>query len=388
MSAAAMAAVMAAAASARAEQQLKNAAAAAASADALLTQKRLKNAAESVTGASASQEAAAAVVAAQITKLHLERAAENAALKRIKNAQAAAAVAAAAAAAATVANNLQPITLRPETPSDEAHGVVLLFCNGGGWEAVKNLSLISAKAIFVRRLLQNVKEIQNLLYQTEAQLEIINEKYNKNTNVHIMPQLATNFEKKTAVKALINQVISWLHLCEAKKQNKQQLKSLFAGIKKVSPDGWCFYHSIITGLEHSSNIEKAIKLSHDVVRWLRNNRNSRLSNGYTIEELYNKAIGKSIIPIHNSRYTPSRTLSMDGYLFLSGQETDTMAPVVWPEVAIVGYAIANLKNVHLIIYSDRTGEPTATYAPFQTPTKVVSLWHSNNNHFDLLVPRV
>ena len=388
MSAAAMAAVMAAAASARAEQQLKNAAAAAAVADALVAQKRLKNAAVSVTGASASQEAAAAVVAAQMAKLHLERAAENAALKQIKNAQAAAAVATAAVAAAV--NNLRPITLRPETlPSDEAHRVVLLFCNNGGWEAVKNLPLIDGRSILVRDLLQNVEEIPKLFYQTQTELGMIKEQYSTNTNVNKLSQLAKNIENKTAEKTLLYQVMSWLQLCNAKKQKKQKLESLFAGIKKVDVDGWCFYHSIITDLENSSNKEKAIKLSHEVVQWLRDNRSTRLSNGQTIEERYDWIIGDSIIPIYNSRYGSSRALSMDEYLFYSGKETVTMLPVVWPELAIVGYAIANLKNVQLIIYSDQTGEPTASYTPFQTrPTKVVSLWHSDNNHFDLLVPRV
>ncbi len=189
-----------------------------------------------------------------------------------------------------------------------------------------------------------------------------------------------------------------LRLYQSNKRNEKMLRRLFAGIKQISDDGWCFYHSIITALENNTNKDKAIALSHQVVQWLHNNRATAVTNNNnivvnnnvrTIEQIYNTILLNSIIPIHDNKYGQSRTLTFNEYLDLSNRETDEQLPVVWPELAIVGYAIANLKNIELNIYSYQTAERTMTFKPFNmVPRQTVSLWHSNNNHFDLLVPRL
>ena len=350
------------------------------------------------TGASASQEAAAALVAARLAKLHVERAAENAARQHIKHAEAAAKVAAVATAAAKVAAaTLQPIILREEAPpTDEAHRVVIKYCRegggGGGWDAVKDLPLTEGRSVFVRDLLQHEANINKLCTQTISELEVVIEKYKRNTNVNNLAKFAKNIEYKTATKTLLFQVLSWLHHCNSIKQMKQELNRLFLGIKTVPMDGWCFYHSVISALENDSTREKAIELNREVVLWLNNNRHNRVCNNETILERYNLNLSKTPIPIYDDTLGlgPSRILDFDQYLFYSNMTTKTMDPVVWPELAIVGFAIANLKKIQLVIYSD-SGKLVASYAPppfSSTPTKTVSLWHSNKNHFDLLVPRV
>ena len=205
-----------------------------------------------------------------------------------------------------------------------------------------------------------------------------------------------NKKQHTALVKEASVLANYLKLCMNNKKNKNELKKLYSGIKDVSGDGWCFYHSILTALENTSNKQKAIALSHEVVQWLRNNRASVLTNNImvnhirTIEEKYNSELYNSIIPIYDDKYGPARTLTFNEYLYLLEKETDEQLPVVWPEVAVVGYAIANLKNIELQIYSNKTASLLATFLPFHTvPTKTVSLWYlgATQNHFGLLVPR-
>ena len=255
------------------------------------------------------------------------------------------------------ARKMLPIELQP--PEDEASRVIFDFCNGG------------------------LKAIKDTVFPADSR-------------ANLFQQMLKNKKQHTALVKEASVLANYLKLCMNNKKNKNELKKLYSGIKDVSGDGWCFYHSILTALENTSNKQKAIALSHEVVQWLRNNRASVLTNNImvnhirTIEEKYNSELYNSIIPIYDDKYGPARTLTFNEYLYLSEKETDEQLPVVWPEVAVVGYAIANLKNIELQIYSNKTASLLATFLPFHTvPTKTVSLWYlgATQNHFGLLVPR-
>ena len=255
------------------------------------------------------------------------------------------------------ARKLLPIELQP--PEDEASRVIFDFCNGG------------------------LKAIKDTVFPADSR-------------ANLFQQMLKNKKQHTALVKEASVLANYLKLCMNNKKNKNELKKLYSGIKDVSGDGWCFYHSILTALENTSNKQKAIALSHEVVQWLRNNRASVLTNNImvnhirTIEEKYNSELYNSIIPIYDDKYGPARTLTFNEYLYLLEKETDEQLPVVWPEVAVVGYAIANLKNIELQIYSNKTASLLATFLPFHTvPTKTVSLWYlgATQNHFGLLVPR-
>lgn len=154
----------------------------------------------------------------------------------------------------------------------------------------------------------------------------------------------------------------------------------------ISGGGWCFYASILRGLNEPFDDTACLKFATEISNWLKANKKTKVLGETTLEEMYNITPGNTNIPIYCPQYE-GKKVDFDTYIESSIALSDTGGPCVWAETGVAGWAAAELKKVQINVYDD-TYNHIATYSPITGKAKTtIHIKNTGKNHFDLLIPK-
>jgi hypothetical protein len=156
----------------------------------------------------------------------------------------------------------------------------------------------------------------------------------------------------------------------------------------ISGNGWCFYASILRGLNEPFDEPACLKFATEISNWLKANKKSIVhkNTGTTLEGMYEITPGNSVIPVYCDQYT-GKKVNLDTYIESSITQTATGGPCVWAETGVAGWAAADLKKIQINVYNDKYNN-VETYSPTTGKGKTtIHIINTGKNHFDLLIPK-
>ena len=156
----------------------------------------------------------------------------------------------------------------------------------------------------------------------------------------------------------------------------------------IGGNGWCFYASILRGLNEPFDEPACLKFATEISEWLKANKKTIVhkNGGTTLEAMYEITPGNSVIPVYCDQYT-GKKVDLDTYIESSITQTATGGPCVWAETGVAGWAAADLKNIQIDIYND-VYKNIERYSPTTgNPKTTINIINTGKNHFDLLIPK-
>ena len=156
----------------------------------------------------------------------------------------------------------------------------------------------------------------------------------------------------------------------------------------IGGNGWCFYASILRGLNEPFDEPACLKFATEISEWLKANKKTIVhkNGGTTLEAMYEITPGNSLIPVYCDQYT-GKKVDLDTYIESSITQTATGGPCVWAETGVAGWAAADLKNIQIDVYND-VYKNIERYSPTTgNPKTTINIINTGKNHFDLLIPK-
>ena len=161
------------------------------------------------------------------------------------------------------------------------------------------------------------------------------------------------------------------------------------GRTDIADDGLCFYNALLTALGKNSGgttqneIDNSQQLARYIAEWLEINKDTVIpvAGGMRLED----AMPTNEIPQHlRERNSIPKKFSFKDYI----KETinfQGIAPNVYPELEVSGWAAANVLNVNIKVFIDNQN---TTYTPLAVGSVVptISLFNTGN-HFELCRPQ-
>ena len=156
----------------------------------------------------------------------------------------------------------------------------------------------------------------------------------------------------------------------------------------IGGNGWCFYASILRGLNEPFDEPACLKFATEISEWLKANKKTIVhkNGGTTLEAMYEITPGNSLIPVYCDQYA-GKKVDLDTYIESSITQTATGGPCVWAETGVAGWAAADLKNIQIDVYND-VYKNIERYSPTTgNPKTTINIINTGKNHFDLLIPK-
>lgn len=156
----------------------------------------------------------------------------------------------------------------------------------------------------------------------------------------------------------------------------------------ISGDGWCFYASILRGLNEVFDKPACLKFATEISNWLKANKKTvvHTNSGTTLEGMYEITPGNSVIPVFCDQYK-GKKVDLDIYIESSIARSGTEGPCVWAEIGVAGWAAADLKKIQINVYNEAYYN-IAIYSPITGKAKnTIHIINTGKNHFNLLIPK-